>query len=54
MCGRVLGQYSGRVACGAAARAAASTVEPVHVLASVVPDAEYQDHSTAERLAHGG
>lgn len=54
MGGRVLGQDGGRVALGAAARAAASTVEPIHELAVVIPNTEDQDHATAERLAHGG
>ena len=43
-----------KVALGAAARAAASTVEPIHELAVVIPNTEDQDHATAERLAHGG
>lgn len=51
---RVLGQDTGRVACSAAAWAAASTVEPIHEPTVIVPDAEDQDHSPTERLAHGG
>lgn len=44
----------GRVALGAAARAGVAAVEPVHVAAGVVPDAEDEDHAAAQRLAHGG
>lgn len=54
MGGRVLGQYGGRVAFGAAARAAAPAIKPIHELAVVIPDTEDQDHTTAERLTHGG
>lgn len=50
----VVGQDVGRVALCAAARARAAAVEPVHVLAVVVPDAEDEDHAAAEGLAHGG
>lgn len=54
MSGRVLGQDVGRVTCGAAAWAVASTVKPIHKPTVIVPDAEDQDHSPTEGLAHGG
>lgn len=54
MSGRVLGQDIGRVTFSAAAWAAASTVEPIHEPTVIVPDAEDQNHSPTERLAHGG
>lgn len=53
MSARVVGQNRGRVACGAAAGTAAAAVQPVHVLAVVVPDAKGQDHARGQSLAHG-
>lgn len=50
---RVVGQNRARVACGAAAGAAAAAVQPIHVLAVVVPDAKDQDHARGQSLAHG-
>lgn len=42
---RVVGQNRGRVALGAAAGATAAAVQPVHVAAVVVPDAESQNQA---------
>lgn len=53
MSARIVGQNRGRVACGAAAGAAAAAIQPVHVLAVVVPDAKGQDHARGQSLAHG-
>lgn len=50
--GGVLRDDVGWVACGAVARPGAPAVEPVHVRARVVPDAEHQHHAAAQRLAH--
>lgn len=54
MSGRVVGNDVGWVAFCAAAGAAVSAIQPVHVLAVIVPDAEYQDHAAAQSLSHGG
>lgn len=43
-----------RVPLGAAARAGVPAIEPIHVAAGVVPDAEDEDHAAAQCLAHGG
>lgn len=50
----VVGQDVGWVALGAAAGAGVAAVEPVHVLAVVVPNAEHEHHAAAQGLAHGG
>lgn len=36
----------------ATARAVASTIQPVHELAIVIPNAEYEDHAATQSLAH--
>jgi hypothetical protein len=50
----VLSNDVGWVTLGAAAGSVASAVEPVHVAAGVVPDAEGEDHAAAEGGAHIG
>lgn len=53
MSGRVVGDNGGWAAFRAAAGAVAAAIQPVHVLAVIVPDAEYQYHALAQSLAHG-
>lgn len=48
----ILNLNGSRVASRAAARSCASTIEPVHKLAVIVPDTEDQDHAAAKGLAH--
>jgi hypothetical protein len=53
MSSRVVGNNVGWVACSAAAGTVAATVQPVHELAVIIPDAEGQYQSLAQSLAHG-
>lgn len=45
MSARVVGNNGGRVTLRAAARAGIAAIQPVHVSAVIVPDAEYQYHA---------
>lgn len=53
MSSRVVGNDGGRVALRAAAGTGIAAIQPVHVSAVIVPDAEYQYHAVCQSLAHG-
>lgn len=53
MSARVVGDNGGWAALRAAAGTGIAAIQPVHVAAVIVPDAEYQYHAVCQSLAHG-